>query len=368
MIPVHPDDLTKEWLTRTLRNNGALTRAKVTGVRTELLGKDKGMAGQLARIHLDYDVVEEAGPRTLVTKFSPPDAQTRTRLHTMGFYEREVGFYEDLADHSPLRTPRCYFSAVDGEEGACLLILEDLEPARNGSWVAGCSLAEAELAIGAVAAFHARWWRHPYLTDKPWLELRGLTSIEQAPVFFQETWEPFLDKLGPRATAEIRQTGTWLTSYLGALYQYLYRKPPCTLVHNDYQADNLFFTAGGGDTMSVAVLDWQLVTHGRAVLDVAWFLGGNLDPVHRRDHEQRLLRSYHAGLVDNGAMQYTFEQCWDDYRLAMLLSFSRVASVVGLGAVPAEQEKGYCEMLIPRYCRAVHDLRSADVANAVLGA
>jgi hypothetical protein len=348
--------------TRTLRNKGAVTRAQVTGVRTELLGKEKGLTGQLARIHLDYDVVEEGAPRTLVAKSSAPDARTRTLMHTMGFYRREVGFYEDLADHSPLRTPRCYFSAVDGEEGASLLLLEDLEPARNGSWVAGCSLAEAELAIRAIAAFHARWWRHAYLTDKPWLELRGLTSIEQAPVVSQEAWEPFLDKLGSHATAEIRQTGAWLSRYLSALYRYLYRQPPCTLVHNDYQADNLF------DTMSVAVLDWQLVTHGRAAMDVAWLLGGNLDPVHRRDHERRLLRSYHARLVGNGAQQYTFEQCWDDYRLAMLHPFSRVAAAVGYGVVPDEQEKGYCEMLIPRYCRAVHDLGSAYVASAVLRA
>ena len=365
MIPVHPDDLTTAWLTRTLRNKGALRRAQVKGVRTELLGNKKGLTGQLARIHLEYDIVEEAAPRTLVAKFSAPHPQTRTLIHAMGFYEREVGFYQDLADHSPLRTPRCYFSAVNGEEGASLLLLEDLAPARNGSWVAGCSPAEAELAVRAIAAFHARWWRHAYLTDKPWLELRGPTSIEQAPVVFQQAWEPFLDKLGPQATAEIRQTGTWLSRYLSTLYEYLYRKPPCTLVHNDYQADNLFFAAGG-DTMSVAVLDWQLVTHGRAALDVAWLLGGNLDPAHRRDHERRLLRIYHARLVGNGVPQYTFEQCWDDYRLAMLHPFSRVATAVGYGVVPDEQEKGYCEMLIPRYCRAVHDLGSGDVASAVL--
>ena len=361
-LPIHPNSLTVEWLTDTLRATGALTHARITAFETQLLGSEKGTTGQLARLRLAYDSDEVDAPRSLIAKFSAADPQARAIIHGMGFYEREVRFYEQLASQSRLRTPRCYFSTLD-LKGASLLLLEDLEAARNGSWVAGCSVAEAELAVRAIAPFHAAWWQHPQLEEKPWLELRSLVSVQQAPAVFQHVWEPFLAKLGTQVTDEILQTGEWLRMHLGPLCAYLYQEPPYTLIHNDYQADNLFF-AGAGPSLTLVVTDWQMTTRGRAVLDVAWFLGGNLDSIDRREHELRLLRIYHTLLLNNGVRDYPFEKCWDDYRLAMVHPASRSMTVVGLGAAPSEQERGICDVLIPRYCRAAHELKVGEVLNA----
>jgi aminoglycoside/choline kinase family phosphotransferase len=363
-IPFHPDAVTAGWLTDTLRAAGALAHAHVTSLKTQAFGGEKGLTGQLARLSLDYDSDAAEAPRSLVAKFSAADPQARALPHAMGFYEREVRFYQQNAARSPLRTPRCYFSAIDTATGLSLLLLEDLTAAANGNWVAGCSPAEAELAVRAIAPFHAAWWMHPQLEQQPWLELRGPTAAQQAPAFFQQTWRPFLDKLGSHITDEIRQVGVWLDAHLGRLGAHLYHEPPRTLIHNDYQADNLFF-AGSGDTRSLVVADWQLSTQGRAAYDVAYFLAGNLDARHRREHELRLLRGYHTLLVEHGVRDYPFEQCWDDYRLAMLQPLSRLIAVIGIGVVPPAQEHGFCEVLVPRYCRAVHDLKVGELLSAV---
>jgi hypothetical protein len=66
-------------------------------------------------------------------------------------------------------------------------------------------------------------------------------------------------------------------------------------------------------------------------------------------------------LIDNGVRGYSLEQCWDEYRLAMLHPLSRIVTVVGIGAASAEQERGYCEVLVPRLCRAIHDLKVSEV-------
>ena len=50
----------------------------------------------------------------------------------------------------------------------------------------------------------------------------------------------------------------------------------------------------------------------------------------RRENEEQLLRLYHSLLLENGVHEYAFEQCWDDYRLAMLLPAARIAVAVGL--------------------------------------
>jgi Ecdysteroid kinase-like family len=362
-IPFHPDDITAEWLTDALRTSGTLMHARVMALETQLLEHEKGLTGQLVRLSLGYDADETDAPRALIAKFSAPDPQARAMPHAMGFYEREVRFYQQLADQSPLRTPRCYFSAIDMEQGLSLLLLEDLMAATNGSWIAGCSLAEAELAIRPIAAFHAAWWMHPQLEEQRWLELCGPVSAHQMQAFFHQTWQPFLGKLGAHVTDEIRQLGAWLARHLGHLSAYLYQEAPCTLIHNDYQADNLFF-AQVGSTLSLAVADWQLTTRGRGVLDIAFFLGGNLDSRDRREHELRLLRTYHTLLLDNGVRDYPFEQCWADYGLAMLPFIARLIAVIGAGVVPPKQERGFCEVLIPRYCRAAHDLKVGDLVNA----
>ena len=361
--PVYPDDLTTDWLTDTLRAAGVLQQACITSLTIQDLGAEKGMTGQLARVRLDYDPHEPAAPRSLIAKCSAADPQARAMVHAMGFYEREVRFYAQLAARSPLRTPRCYFSAIDLASGTSLLLLEDLAGARNGSWVAGCSVEEAELAVRTIAPFHAAWWQNRELEEERWLALRGPGAADQAAGLLQHTWEPFLSKLGPRVTPELLQIGVWLVQHVGRLSEYLYQETPSTLIHNDYQADNLFF-AGSDTTCSLTVADWQLTTYGRGPYDVAFFLGGHLAPRDRRDHELKLLHAYHTLLRDNGVADYPFEQCLDDYRLALLQPIARIATVVGLGAVPREQEAGFCDVLLPRYCRAVHDLRVGKVLEA----
>ncbi len=100
------------------------------------------------------------------------------------------------------------------------------------------------------------------------------------------------------------------------------------------------------------------MTRGCGVHDIALFWGGNLDVHDRRTHELRLLHTYHTLLMDNGVQAYAFEQCLYEYRLAMLQPLARLMTVLGLDAVPPEQEREWCKVLVPRYCRAMHDLNS----------
>jgi len=365
-IPRDPDALTAEWLTEALVSTGVLPHGRVTSHDIELLGGDKGMTGRIARVRLGYDRALVDAPRSVIAKFSASDPDARARIHGMGFYEREARFYDHMASRSRIRTPRCYFSALDSAEGLALLLLEDLATARNGSWLAGCSVAEAEVAVHALAAFHAAWWQHPHLEDQHWLELRSLVSVEQAPEIFEQAWEPFLAMCGAPVASDVLHMGAWLKHYLSPVYAYLYQEPPRTLVHNDFHADNLFF-ANAGPSRTPIVVDWQLVTRGRAVLDVAWFVAGHLEPRDRRSHEAHLLRSYHSLLVDGGVRDYSFEQCWDDYRLALLPPASRIITVVGIGATTEAQARGFCDVILPRYCQAAHDLQVGDLLRSVFG-
>jgi hypothetical protein len=205
-IPRDPDELTAAWLTEALASTGVLAHGRVASCEIQLLGGDRGMTGRIARVRLGYDRALVDAPRSVIAKFSASDPDARASIHGMGFYEREARFYEHLASRSRLRTPRCYFNALDPAEGLALLLLEDLAGAHGGSSLAGCSVAEAEAAVHALAALHAAWWQHPHLEDQHWLDLRSLISVEQAPAIFEQAWEPFLAMCGaPVADVVLRR-------------------------------------------------------------------------------------------------------------------------------------------------------------------
>ena len=54
------------------------------------------------------------------------------------------------------------------------------------------------------------------------------------------------------------------------------------LVHGDYRLDNMLFGQPGADR-ALTVVDWQTVTWGPAMTDVAYFLGCALPSELRRE-------------------------------------------------------------------------------------
>jgi hypothetical protein len=354
-FPAHPDDLTARWMTDTLRVSGALSQAEVVTLDTQPMSAEKGMTGYLVRLHPSYDRTEPGAPATLVAKFSGLDAQVRDIVHSMGFYEREVRFYQQLAASTPVQTPRCYFADVDVTDGRSLIILEDLAPARNGSWSGGSSLQDVQLAVTEIAKVHVAWWQSPLLEQHTWLSMTGFMAVSQVQAVFDQTWQNFLGKLSVPVTSEISAVGELLAEHLHAVTAHLLESTPRTLLHHDFDADNLFFGQDAGSPR-LSVIDWQLTTGGRAAVDVAWLIGGQCERQLRRESEDQLLHTYHSLLLQNGVADYTFEQCWDDYRLAMLLPAARVACAVGLSPPAPDDRGGFWDVVFPRYCQAITDL------------
>ena len=359
-LPVHPDELTAPWLTEILRASGAVKRASVVAFAIEPMSAEKGITGHLVRLYPTYDDAEPAAPASLVAKFSGLDAQLREIVHSMGFYEREVRFYRELAARTPIHTPTCYFADIDVAEGHSLILLEDLAPGRNGSWVAGSSIEEVELAVTEIAKVHAAWWRSPILDEKTWLNMTGMMSASRVQPIFDHTWPSFLDKLLVPASRQTIEVGELLHRHLEAVNARLLETPPRTLIHHDYDADNLFFI-DAADSLGLSVIDWQMTTGGRPGVDIAWLIGGQCEPRMRRENEEQLLRRYHSLLLENGVHGYAFEQCWDDYRLAMLLPAARIAVAVGVSQTPSDGHGGFWDVVFPRYCQAIEDLEVAEL-------
>jgi hypothetical protein len=188
--------------------------------------------------------------------------------------------------------------------------------------------------------------------------MTGFLAVDQMQEVVARCWQPFLARLSVPVTPEITGAGELAMHHLRQVCTHLFETPPFTLVHHDFDGENLFFSVIDGQP-SIAIIDWQLTTRARGPVDVAWRIGSQSEPTDRRKHELDLLQRYHRLLVEQGVSDYNFDQCWNDYRLSMLVAVGRTSAAVGLQ--PGGPRGGPWDTIVPRYCQAVDDLGVADL-------
>ena len=84
-------------------------------------------------------------------------------------------------------------------------------------------------------------------------------------------------------------------------------------MHVDYRLDNLLIDATQ-QPPQVTTVDWQSITLGAPLNDVAYFIGAGLRKDDRRALEQGLVRDYFDALLTAGVSGYDWDRCWQDYR------------------------------------------------------
>jgi hypothetical protein len=362
-IPAGPEELTPEWLTSALRQGGKGKNATVASFKAVPLAGNMGFYGQLVRLSLQYAGDENKdktdAPRSLIAKFSSATPEMRKR--SVDSYAREVGFYKQLAHQIELSTALCYYSDIDLETGLHVLLLQDLAPAASGSRIRGASPEQAKLAIDEIAKLHATWWGRTESDELSWLNDGDVNPDPQALRQQYEQWWPlFYQQAQERLPASIKQMGERLGEKRALIRRHVFGSAPRTLIHRDYQLDNLIFaTPAGGPPF--AIVDWQFLSRGRGVWDIAYFLSENLQPQLRRAIEMERLQSYHQKLVDSGIQGYTFEQCLYDYRVCLLQRFSALVSTIAVMPFSEEQRQIHLDILLPRTIAALLDHNAAEL-------
>jgi hypothetical protein len=76
---------------------------------------------------------------------------------------------------------------------------------------------------------------------------------------------------------------------------------------------------------------------------------------------------YHSVLIQHGITGYSFEQCWDDYRTALVMMASRLATAVGHHPGLTATPDGYWNVVFPRYAQALADLGVAELLQQRYG-
>ena len=358
-IPAGPDQITAGWLTDALRQDGIIGDSAVSGFDAKVIGEGSGFIGQLARVALRYDRPAPGAPASLIAKFPGASDAGREIGNLFRFYEREIRFYEEIADSVEMRTPKRYHSAMDVARGEYVLMLEDLAPAVVGDQVAGCSLEAARLAVEELARFHAAWWQSPRLKTMDWMLVVDDPVHQSAQQSYADAWQPFVDNFAGGLSKEMLGIAERIGGKVIDL-QHRFADEPWTIMHGDYRLDNMFF-APPGAAPSLSVVDWQITSRGRGTFDLAYFICGALAPAARRAHEMELVRTYHDILLSHGVQGYSWEQCLREYRTGAL--YLLVYVVISLGTLDSANERGIAlfDAWLERATAAIEELQAAEL-------
>jgi hypothetical protein len=281
-----PADLTAGWLT------AAIDAGTVADFTVERIGT--GQMSECYRVGLTYadGAPRGARPDSVVLKVAATDPMSRQTGVTLRLYQREVCFYRDIAPrlHGPVAP--CYHAAIDAASGFFDVLLGDANPAVVGDEIRGATTAQAQLAVTELARLQGPLLGDTTLADAPWL--RRDTPVNQA--LITALHAGFVDRYGDQIAPQHRMVCERLVSGFDD-----YRAEEAAedriqgLVHGDYRLDNMLFGAAGAER-PLTVVDWQTVTWGPAMTDLAYFLGCALPVADRRTHYDTLLDGYHTAL------------------------------------------------------------------------
>jgi hypothetical protein len=320
------DDVTPAELTDALRDGGVLSgEASVTSFTHESVGVGVGILALLWRLDVTYEPAL-SGPRTIILKLPHSSAEVRAVPHALRFYEREIGFYANVAGTTPIGTPRCYWSSFDPETNDFVLLLEDISALEQHDQLRGCPIDDARVAILGIAAHHAACWERDDVLNATWTGPVDEIPMPQAIHQMLVGRIPILadrlgDELPPGTIAIVERIRDELEPLLAR-----FTGGPLTLLHGDYRLDNIFFTPA--PEREVVVIDWQIATIGGGAYDVGYLMAQSVQSDARKASERGLLREYHDALGALGVTGYSVDDAWDDYRRTILWSLVYAAGVI----------------------------------------
>lgn len=334
-IPELPEELTPEWLNRTLGWS-------VRSAERQVLGQGQGFMGDIVRLTLDHG--DPGAPATVIAKL--PKKANRAVGEMLGIYEREVLFFQGFGTDFPVRIPEVYFSHYDPDAGSAkqkeilaaldglprflspaigflgmkiaaakkrryLVIMEDLEAFSPGDQFEGADVESCARVLEQFAPAHRRYWGGEELADRFWLLPMDIDA-RMREAMYRKT----LPQFRAEASDFLRPYVEWLGDHSARLMWSLTAEAPTTLMHNDLRLDNVCFN--GTDC---AFLDWQLLRSGPAAYDVAYFLGSALSEEAAPDEEAEILERYYAAL---NPPDYGFDAFLRDYHRGLVLSLAAV--------------------------------------------
>jgi len=318
-----------------------------------------GQIGKCYRFDLKYEGAATQMPTRLVGKFPSDNEASRATGVLLRNYYTEVRFYQQFAQRLSLRMPHCFYADIEGDGPNFVLLLEDMAPAVPGDQLLGCTAEVARAAVLELVGLQVPFWCDPHLKSYDYLWTDSPPTID-IQTLYVDCLPTFFERYGSALTQDERRIIEQVGSASGCP---LFTPPsmPFCLEHVDYRLDNMLID-NSCTPPKLTVIDWQSVRLGKPMNDVAYFLGAGLQSEVRRPVEADIVRAYHQSLLANNIVDYSWENCWRDYRQG---TFSGFGVTVIASTLVEETARGneMFKTMARRHARHALDLRADEFLN-----
>ena len=235
---------------------------------------------------------------------------------------REVRFYDLMESLSPdpyPNIPRCINRFVSEDQGNYCLVLEDLSNTHISHRAMNFEdLRPWKAALAALAYFHRHFTQR--LSKQQIRELaddyddveRYIIKLTQAFEKFQSDHEDILDDsiflLMKRSIPLIR-------AFELEKVDRTYQNELTTLLHRDAHLRNFLYPRS--EDGHAVIVDWQFWGLGMGIFDLRHLLGSAMGP-ELRPHQRSLVRYYFECYTDGLQTDYSWTDCWEDYRKGVI--------------------------------------------------
>jgi thiamine kinase-like enzyme len=345
--------LTPEWLTQVLRDNGH----EVVAVALDITHTHQTVVSTIHHLAVQYAETADV-PTSLILKI--PNAEFHAKYDNS--VNREVLFYGQLVPimqcggvDTSFLIP-CLEAAFDDQDKPASLLLHDVSTTHFSLEVEQSpTVAHYEQIVDGFAVLHAFWWQHPRLGQDIGQRLTAadITTFEQSArrklVEYADFWgsslpdgwhllSPAVDHWPPRR------------------YKRVVNGVGLTLVHRDAHPNNFLYPRASG---VVKFIDWDAWRVDTGTDDIAYILAFHTAPEQRNLTEMDLLRRYHRRLLDHGVQNYSWDDCWYDYRASII----RCLSFLVNAGNPGQWKRPMWWPRIQRGLRAYTDLNCASILS-----
>ena len=361
------DSVNVEWMRGVLEKNG-YTQFKIKGLMIGDLNDNRGLAGQINKIRLEYDdehTVAPYPPTHFVLKMTRSGFGGRVNsvFHGTG---REAKFYASERYRSLAHLyPRVYYSHGSLWYGEMTILLEDVTVQAStplnfvfGNQIWGVPkavepprdvVATLETVWTLTAQQHARFWNDPTLLNEPWLKAndwyhgKGRQEWEIMLARSKAFWEAAKVKAADKAT------GWNFSKKLSDIIDMSFEKSsweamqkhinthPFTLTHGDYHASNMFLVRKEGANVDTPIMfDWSEVGPWEPTADLGQMLISDVKPEFYK-HTKQLVRKYHQTLIESGVSESTFpwDACWNSFCRAGVERWIFMFPILTIFPIPA---------------------------------
>jgi len=324
-----PENITADWLTNRLRQNGYLFIGEVQSLTIEKLQKHH------IAITVSYsNDVSSSFPCNFILKWYDKNYP---------YGVREGEFYKRVAVQMPQPpVPSCYDVLIDYTTCQTQVLLADLSFTHTPATTINTHQSKAILnsIIDVYADFHAYWWDNSTLFQADFIQSDGIgvSHAATSTLAISENRTLFSQKVAPQFMEQHhgKISNAWkeicyhaIEAWANLFSARVEQGRAFTLIHGDAHLNNILFPKNPY-THAPILIDWEGWICGIGVWDLARMLTYCIHPTKRSNLDKNLLKRYHARLLDLGVDNYSFQDCIEDFRLCIMANIPHAMAWTGL--------------------------------------